>query len=194
MALSSVEVYGIAQLLNNIFTSFNVLCSITTLYLIYCMKLRINGYILIIIVMTTFQGIYDAQLFLLYNCEATNTPCSKAELFIGSSTGMATGFWTCVLSFMTTFVILTRRPFDARTHFNLMNIIISCLSAAVAIVMTYFYQNTNYSADAFLYAFDVYNYARLAMIVFNGLAYLITVVTLRIMLPDAEMCRCSKYF
>ena len=141
-------------------------------------KNRLMG---IIFYMTIFQLIYDVELLPFCSSDVTSmafVSCRTSAIGVGIMTGMASASCTCVISALVAYVILTRKRTGISPVWMFAIIVVPSLSLGLAEGIQYYKLTTNtiHSTNLdkieeqkkmFEVLLNVYDYYRLAQVVFN---------------------------
>jgi len=141
-------------------------------------KNRLMG---IIFYMTIFQLIYDVELLPFCSSDVMSmafVSCRSSAIGLGIVTGMASASCTCVISALVAYVILTRKRTGISPLWMFVIIVVPSLSLGLAEGMQYYKLKTNTihgtnldkiegQKNMFEVLLNVYDYYRLAQVVFN---------------------------
>ena len=161
-AMDQATDYQASQIIIFVFSIFNSLCSGITLYLIYHMQLKINIYLKVVIFMTIMQLIFDLNLT-LYEVEGSSRIVAlQIQLVIGAFSGAAGALLSNLLGTVIAFIVYTKKSFKSGIILNISIGVIMILCLVEALLMSPLVPlSTN------LIAFLVYNYFRVASIIYN---------------------------
>ncbi len=172
-----MSIYGFAQnefiagMLLLALALFSIICTITTLWLIYDMKRR-NGYLLLIWNLTISQFMYDLPFFMLPFYK--NRVCEDVMNFMFIFAGMAVALWTNVISLVLYYIVEYLQSFDIYGYYPIFAgciFIPSCVLASLAIV---YYGKYNH--------FElIYYWIRIASILFNLIIHAMISYKLQVM-------------
>ncbi len=180
MVLDAQQTYNIGLKCQIVSCTLNTSASLLTLYIIWLLpKSYHNGYLKMILLMTISQTFYDASLF-FYNAPEGSPGYNEVldtGFYLGMLFGVNSSFWTFIISGVTSYVIWTRKYIAVQenmTSFITFNFILSFVIATSFIVP--YVRGDEYTETI---TFDIYNYARLLIIVFDVLAINLIFIVLK---------------
>ena len=176
------EVYNNGLHFLNSLVILNALASILTIYLIYDMRLKMNGYLILVTCMTIFQLFFDLNLF-LYSCPEEGplyNTCLVLQIFNGAFFGLGGALFSNVLSCVVAKIVVSKSYFNIQKHIRLIILLVVATSFLLAVSMALYYSfGTEESLAVFLVLFNFYSYLRLSQIIINVFVYIIISLTIR---------------
>ncbi len=171
------------------FAVVSLICSLTTLLLIYLMRVW-NGYLLLITSMTAFQVLYDINYIL--GAVPTYAACATWN-FLDILGGLSVTLWTNIISFIVMFVVMKIRSFNIFRNYKYFVIIAVVFPLIIAILVLTrleaasddddlpFTSCTYKPGEMSLVLRGIYYWGRLASIIFNFMVFGYTSYRVRLM-------------
>jgi len=152
--------------------AFNVVASVLTIVLIVYMRnqnvLRISLYLEMVIAMTVFQGLYDSSFFLTLSC--AEGPCAPFYFTFFSVTGVTSALWSMLIVCSVGWVISSEKV-PTVNFMRVCWLIVTAVFVGILVPVQHYVRS-----HRILAAIDVYDYARLTIVVMSvlqvGLLYL----------------------
>ena len=150
-----ILVIGLLSIINSLF-------GISTICLIFLLRLPPNFYRTVLITMTILEICYDLFLILFF-CHESNEICIDIRGVGIVVCGLGASFWSNIMVFMVLYVVFKKKIFPMNQYFCIITIII----AIISIVNGYWLMFTGAQELAYI----VYNFFYISSILFNVLAY-----------------------
>lgn len=141
--------------------AFNVVASVLTIVLIVYMRnwkvLRISLYLEMVIAMTVFQALYDSSFFLSLHC--SEGPCAPFYFTFFSVTGVTSALWSMLIVCSVGWIISSEK-LPTVNFMRVCWLIVAVVFVGILVPIQHYMRS-----HRILAAIDVYNYARLTIVV-----------------------------
>lgn len=165
-----IDVSSDALLCTTIFGSVSLLCSLTTLYLIYSMR-RWNEYLKLVAFLTIAQAFYDVSVIIFpMNTSNEDSITYNIDLFISCTAGVAKILWSNVISYVVLHVVLYFKVFVMDDKFIYIFLMILIFSFTIGIMNAALKTS---SEEDFKLSFKIYNFICVCLIFINICVYII---------------------